>query len=171
MSENRKQSAMGTRRRFNFVDLLIILALILIIAIVVNMFLPQSVFGSLNTNTECDMQYTVEFIGVDEAFVDKIKEGDTVVDSVTKYTLGSVVAVNSDNNYTELIYDKENDAGKLVANPDRYNLLITVSVTAEYNEDKGYSVGDRRIAVGEYLSLRFPDFAAEGYCTSLSEIE
>jgi hypothetical protein len=46
--------------------------------------------------------------------------------------------------------------------------LVTITVLAEYTEGEGYSVGDRRIAVGEKMSLRFPNFAAEGYCIALS---
>ena len=54
---------------------------------------------------------------------------------------------------------------------DKYNVTVTVTVLAQYEEGEGYSVGDRRIAVGEKLSLRFPNYAAEGYCIGLSEAE
>ena len=33
-----------TKRRFNFIDLLILIAIALLVAIVVNLFFPQSVF-------------------------------------------------------------------------------------------------------------------------------
>ncbi|MBR2387841.1 MAG: DUF4330 family protein [Clostridia bacterium] len=154
------------KRRFNFIDVLIILAIVLLGAIVLNLFFPNGLFKS--SSVEKKIQYTVEFVGVDEAFVDKIKENDSVIDSVAKYNLGSVMTVDSSMPYTELKYDNEAGVGHLAAFEDKYNVLVTVSVVAEYNEGEGYSVGDRRIAVGEKLSLRFPNYASEGYCVSLS---
>ena len=156
----------GGKRRFNFIDVLIILAFILIGAIVLNLFFPQGLFKSSSVKKE--IQYTVEFLGVDELFVDKIKENDTVIDSVAKYNMGNVMTVDSSMPYTELKYDSAEGVGHLATFENKYNVLVTVSVAAEYNEGEGYSVGDRRIAVGEKLSLRFPDYASEGYCVSLS---
>jgi hypothetical protein len=157
--------------RFNFVDLLIILALLLFIAIVVNIFLPSSFFSSFKKNTEREIQYTVEFSYVDQDFVDKIKENNQVIDSVSKYSLGNVITVDYNQNYSELYYDTVQKAGGLLTYEDKYNVIVTVTVMAQYDEGEGYSVGDRRIAVGEKLSLRFPDYVAEGYCIGLSEAE
>ena len=50
-------------------------------------------------------------------------------------------------------------------------VCVTISVMADYDEGEGYSVGGRRIAVGEKLALRFTDFAGEGYCINLSTAE
>ena len=79
------------RGRFNFIDVLIILAVLLLGAIVVNLFLPGSLFKA--SSVEKELQYTVEFVGVDEVFIDKIKENDTVIDSVSKYNVGTVMAI------------------------------------------------------------------------------
>ena len=109
MTERRKDSAAWSKqkgRRFNFVDLLIILAIILFLAIVVNIFLPTSFMSSFGENTEREIQYTVELSYVDEDFVDKIKENDAVIDSVSKYSLGEVIMVDYNNHYTELEYDE-----------------------------------------------------------------
>ena len=52
----------------------------------------------------------------------------------------------------------------MVEYPDRYNLKVTVTAKAELIEGVGYNVNDRRIAIGEAMSLRFRDFVCEGYC-------
>ncbi len=157
-------------KRFNFIDFLIILAVVLLAAIVINMFFPVSWFNIFDKNSSSrEIQYTVEFMAVDEALIEKIKENDNVVDSVSKYTLGTVVTVNCSSHYTELEYNEEEKSGWLSPFPDKYNVLVTVTANADYEEGKGYSVGDRRIAVGEKLALRFPDYVGEGYCVSLSE--
>lgn len=158
------------RIRFNFIDVLIILAILLLGAIVVNLFFPNFVLD-YSKNAEKEIQYTVEFLCVDESLTDKIKENDTVVDSVSKYSVGTVMTVDRNTPYTELEYDEINGTGKLAAYENKYNVLVTISVKAEYNEGDGYSVGGKRIAVGEKFSLRFPDYAAEGYCINLSVAE
>lgn len=169
MSKINKTPAESTRvkkqrRKFNFVDLLIILALLLLAAIVINIFTPGSVFGNYFGKEEVTIQYTVEFTNVDQTFVDKIKEADNVVDSVSKFTIGRVTAVDASTNYSELQYSEASASAVIVTYPDRYNLLVTITVDATYEEGSGYSVRDKRIAVGEKMSLRFPDYADEGYC-------
>ena len=54
--------------------------------------------------------------------------------------------------------------GVLAEYPDKYNVIITISAEASYAAEKGYSVNGTRIAVGEKMSLRFPDYVGEGYC-------
>ena len=166
-----KSGARTKGRRFNFIDLLIILAVILLAAIIVNIFMPMSIFRGFMSSDERDIQYTVEFIGVDESFVEKIKENDSVIDSVSKYGLGNVMTVDYNTQYSVLEYNEAEQSGWLSPYPDKYNVLVTVSVSAEYHEGEGYSIGDRRIAVGELLYLRFPDFTGEGYCIGISEAE
>ena len=153
---------------FNFIDVLIILAILLIAAIVVNMFVPLSFFNRFNKTVERQIQYTVEITAVDEAFIDKVAENQTVIDSVSKYTLGKVMTVDCNTNYSELKYNESEASGWLSPYDDKYNMLVTITVLAEYTRGEGYSVGDKRIAVGEKMSLRFPNFAAEGYCIALS---
>lgn len=154
------------RRRFNFIDLLILIAIGLLVAIVVNLFFPQSVFKTNNTKKE--IQYTVEFSGVDGALIDKIKENDVVIDSVSKASVGSVILVDRNTLYSELKYDESEKQGKYAVYEDKYNVLVTISVMADYVAGEGYSAGGRRIAVGEKLSLRLSDYAGEGYCINLS---
>lgn len=173
MGVKRKNNSDGTvvkKRavRFNFIDVLIILAVLLIAAIVVNMFVPLSIFGRFNKTVERQIQYTVEITALDETFIDKVAENQMVIDSVSKYELGRVMTVDCNTHYSELKYNESEASGWLSPYADKYNMLVTITVLAEYTEGKGYCVGDKRIAVGEKMSLRFPNFAAEGYCIALS---
>jgi hypothetical protein len=116
------------------------------------------------------LSYTVEIQGVDGEYLNMIKENDVVVDSVSKSTLGTVTAVDYNTKQTVLEYVKQNDGtyvGQLSEYPDQYTVLVTITVSADYVEGTGYAVNGRRIAIGEGMALRFPDFAAEGYCISL----
>ena len=100
-----------------------------------------------------------------------IGEGDAVGDAVTKHGLGTVESVDYSIKQTELGYVKnENDTYEGVLNEysDRYNVLVTITAEAEYVPGDGYHVDGTRIAVGEAMSLRFPDFLCEGHCISLA---
>ena len=167
-TSDEKKTSRG-KGRFNFIDVLIILAILLLAAIVVNLFLPGSLLKP--SSVEKELQYTVEFIGVDEAFIDKINENDVVYDSIAKYNVGTVIAVDKSTPYSVLQYDHDSASAKLATYDGKYNVLVTINVKAEYHENEGYSIGDRRIAVGEKLALRFPDYASEGYCVNLSVAE
>ena len=138
----------------------------MVIAILFQVFSPISLIKKLSSDQTKEIQYTVEFSGVDAEFVNRIKEDDLVIHSVSKNHMGTVVAVSTEP-YYELHFVDSEQKGRPVEHPEKLNLVVTVSVTAQYAEGSGYSVNSTRIAVGEKLALRFPDYAAEGYCIYL----
>ena len=144
--------------------MLILIALVVVLALIY-LFAPFSWIRNIATKDTQKIQYTVELLNVEEAFIDKIRSSDAVVDSVSKNNLGTVMLVDYNTKYSELKY--VNQQGVLVEYPNRYNVVVTVNVTADYVEGEGYSVNGTRIAVGEKLFLRFPDFVGEGYCIGL----
>lgn len=166
-SERKKNSG-----HFNFIDFILIILVLAILAIAIDIFAPFSKIRAKLTNDSKTIEYTVEVLGVDEVFIDKIKENDTVMDSVSKNHLGTVTAVDYNTKYTELQYVQQGDqkVGILAEYPHRYNVIVTISVSAEYSSGSGYFVGNVRIAVGELFSLRFPDYSCEGYCIGLTAV-
>ena len=163
--------------RFNLIDFILVVLVLLVIAILIQVFSPISLIKNLASNQTKEIQYTIEFLGVDQEFIDRIQESDVVINSVSKNNMGTVVAVDYNTKYSELQYvevETAEDAavgvqnqGILSEHPNKYNLLVTISATANYQKESGYSVNAIRIAVGEKLSLRFPDYIAEGYCIGL----
>ena len=160
-----------TRRGFNFIDVLLIQFVLLVIVTAINIVSPMSVFDRFKADEECTIEYTVEIIGVDGEFIDKIKENDVAVDAVSKHTLGMVEIVDYNTQYSELKYDEEANAGVLAVYPEKYNVHVTIKAVGSYTAGEGFKINNKRIAVGEKLSIRFPDFMCEGYCISLSADE
>lgn len=154
--------------RFNILDVLLILLVIGFVFVAINIISPMAFIKKLQSDSSHTIEYTVEFIGVDEDFLDTIKENDNVMDSVSKNSLGTVIAVDYNTHYSELKYDEENHVGKLVDYPDKYNVTVTISADGSYIAGEGYNVNAHRIAVGEKMSLRFPNFVGEGYCISFT---
>ena len=157
-------------KRFNLLDVLIIIAALLAIATVFYVFTPFSRLETAVKKQTKNIHYTIEILGVDEAFLQNIKENQMVIDSVTKNQLGTVTAVDYHTKYTELQYVVKDGkaSGVLAEYPDRYNVLVTINATADYLAEEGYSVNHRRIAVGERMTLRFPDYTCEAYCIGLN---
>ena len=169
MNDNNSSATKKTKRKgkFNFIDFLLVLIVLAIIATLVYVFLPTSLIKRVTSDKTLEMQYTVEILGVDEQFISNIVENDTVIDSVTKSNIGTVAAVDYSMQYTELAYDEENSTGVLTPISGKYNIVVTISATAEYEEGIGYTVNGTRIAVGEKISARFPNYVCECYCISV----
>ena len=180
-STNTNQSTSQKKRkngRFNFVDLALILILVLIVGALMYSFSPISIIKKWTEKDTKNIQYEVEITNVDEDFIDLIRADIPVGDAVTKGSLGTVTMVQS-TKYTEYktvektIEDGENTIVEYelvpVEYPNKYNLLVTITVSADYYEGTGYTVNSTRIAVGERLALKFPDFKCEGYCVGITQ--
>ena len=168
VSSQAQNGAVKKKRSFNFIDVILILIAVVVVLTAINIISPMSFLNDLRSDSQHTIQYTVEITGVDEAYIEKIKENDVVVDANSKYSLGSVTAVDYNTQYSELEYDEDSGAGVMAVYPEKYNVLITITAQGSYSEGSGYSVNDHRIAIGEKMTLRFPNYVGEGYCISLS---
>ena len=148
------------KRKFNIVDFLVLVLIVAIIGVAIYAVVYWSNIKSLWATSTTDLQYAVELRGVDQKFVDKIKNGDAVTDTVSKNQLGIVDRVDKIEKYTTF------SEGTLVEHPDKFNITVYISATAEYEQGVGYTVNGRRIAVGEIIEMRFPNFSSVAYCVA-----
>ena len=161
-------SGKKARIGFNFIDFLLIIFVLALVVVAINVVSPMSVFSRFFKADSHTIRYTVEFTCVDEDYVDKILENEAVIDSVSKHTLGTVSAVDNNTQYTTLEYNEADGSAVLAAHEGKYNVIVTITASGSYSEGEGYSVNGCRIAVGEKMSLRFPNYLGEGYCIALS---
>ena len=177
-----RQQNKSKKGRFNFVDLTLVVVLLLIIGILVYSFSPVSLIKKWTGSEKVDIQYEIEITNVDSNVIDLIKADAVVTDSVTKSEIGTVTMVNR-TDYVEYqpyeVINHETDADENIKHkvdytlekvgyPNKYNLNVTVTVSADYSEGTGYTVGSTRIAVGEKLNIKFPDYICEGYCVGIT---
>lgn len=153
--------------KFNLIDFLLIVIILAVIASLVYVFLPYSFVKNITADETLEIQYTLELTGIDEEYLESIKENDIVLDSVSKSNIGTVAAVDYSIQYTELVYNETEKVGLLSPVAGKYNVVVTVSATARYEEGEGYSVNGTRIAVGEKINARFPNYICECYCISV----
>lgn len=155
------------KAKFNIIDFLIILVVLLLIATIVYVFLPSSWIEKISSDKTVDIQYTIEIKGIDEDFLNNIRENDTVLNSITKSNIGTVTAVDYSTQHTQLEYNEAEQIGILSVFPDKYDIIVTITAKAQFTEKEGYTVNGTRIAVGEKISARFPNYLCEGYCISV----
>ncbi len=180
MNNNTNNSSTKTkkaRRKFNIIDFLILLIIFAVISASIYAIVSWSNIKSLWSTSTVELQYTVELRGVDKAFINNIKAGDAVTDAVSKNQLGTVDRVDSVK-YTVFDYVKKeipsedgktstvNYEGVLSEYPDKYTVTVYISSTAEYEKGIGYTINGRRVAVGEIIEMRFPEFSSTAYCVA-----
>lgn len=172
-TENKNEKV---KHKFNIIDFLIILLVAAVIGTTIYAVISWSDIKAIWSTSSKDIQYVVELRGVDAEFINKIKKNDIVIDSVSKNQLGTVQSADSIEPYSILDYEeKTSDDGKktytgiLAEDKTKYNITVYISATAEYEKGVGYTVNGNRIAVGEILDLRFPQFASTAHCIHISE--
>ncbi len=126
-------------KKINIYD---IAAIILILVLCVAAYVK---FGIIeHTKTEAQMstiEYTIMFPGLRKYSVDTFKSGDTVYDSQTKISIGTIKAISYENARAEI--QALNGEVLEVKNPERYDVTLTIE-TPGLENDKGY-FADRSI--------------------------
>ena len=152
------------KRKFNFVDALILLVILAVLAVLFYVFV-WSEKNTLGASQKVHITYVVEINGIETDFKDTIKTGMEVVESSKKMAVGTVTAVDTQQ-YTYLGTDILNDS--IVLNP--VDDLITQYVTIEADATLSgitYSIDGYPIFVGTLVYMQFPDMVCSGYCISL----
>ena len=163
--------ATGTakKRKFNAVDAVIIVVILAVIGAAAALLLMKGTSEPQSKKTK--IEYIVEFRQIREEFGDNFHVGAVISDSVAKYQLGSVTAVNVEN----ATYSGNNQhTGELVVvyYPERINVQLTVRSDATIGEnDMFYIGGGYRLSVGSAVYVRMPDYVGTGYCIEIKETE
>lgn len=169
MDNKRNSQNSGTKKgRFNIVDLLLILLILVIVGALLLMFDPFSLL-SKNNSENVTLRYTVEIKNIGNELKNNIKSGDKVLNSSTGYDMGTVVAVETQDSFEwEYIEGDEYMSKKYMT--DKSDVIVTIDVKTTYEQGIGYMVDGKQIAVGVLTALRFPNFVGSGYCISIERV-
>ena len=158
--------------RFNILDVVILVVLLLLIVGSLAVILPKSMQLLSKSNT-VNITYTVVFTKVDEKFASNIADGQNVTDKASGKILGTVVGTPSIESYWEFVL-KEDGNGSYFLDREQYtdigkiNVAVTFTAEAEYSEGKGYTVNGIRIAADREYGMMFPEFEGIGVCSMVS---
>ena len=173
MSENisnKKNAEPKNKRKFNVIDFFICVIIVALVGVLIYSFSPWSQIKQIWTSDEVTIDYTVELREVDVSFQDLIKKNNSVIDSVSKGSLGKVTEVKSESSWILDYVEKEDGTreGVRVENPNKVDITVRITAKANYEKGVGYTVNGTRIAVGEEIALRFPKYTCVGYCVNLA---
>ena len=167
----------ANRKKFNFIDFLVVLIILAAVAALIYLFSPWSKIEKLWNNDEVELTYFIEIKDVPPEYIDHIKSGDTVLDSVTKNSLGKISDVSYKASY---VYEyTTDDNGKVICSqvnsPTQKDgnvpetIVIKITAAADHKKGTGYTVNGSRVAVGELFDLRLPTYTCSGYCIQMYE--
>ncbi len=158
------------RIKTNIIDILIIAVLVAAIVLAALVYSPWELIDRIGGSGE-DVTYTVEICGVDRAIATAVaadvKEGQAVTEGASKKLLGVVAGPIEISNHEQVRYDKESGSTEMVSDPALADMIIVISVNAERDESRGYSIDGLRLAVGAEYELTLPNYSAKGCCISI----
>ena len=157
--------------RFNVIDVLILLVLIVAIGVLAYIFV-------ISDNTEAEgekhtVEYVVEISNINaEVFSGTLSEGDVVTTDDGKKTVLGVVS-KPPQEYQNYKASYSNSEGKEVYSPAENLIDIMVTFTADTVKNEwGYCIGDSvYLPVNTSLNLVIGDFRCTVYCVEVKVID
>ncbi len=154
------------KRRFNFVDVLLIIIILSISASLIYVFVSPYTNQLINNASTTTIEYRVLVEGVDDQIKYVINEGDKITETNSLLSIGNIVSVE----YSDTEYVGVDGEGNSVLGiyPGKKDILLTVR--AEASNSKGtYSIGSYTVAAGKMIDFRVPGFISSGNCISIKE--
>ena len=148
---SRLEKPISNKGKFNFIDLLIVLFMVLILLAVVLYFNPQEWFDSFREKEPTgELTYTVVIKGLDFNEAKSIREGNSIRNSNNDSDIGSVVETPKVTGYYEWVQVDEKAEPQLV---HKANVSVNVRVKCIYVEGVGYFVNGKQILVGMPMEI------------------
>ena len=160
-----KQEAAKKGKKFNYVDVILLIIIIVIIGVIVYTSVAPITKQMFSESRE--VEYVLQIRGLRREFNNKIAEGDRVVETETLKEIGTVTrAVYSASKFVGTASD-----GRTVTSdyPGMFDVTDTVRAKAETPTGR-YEINSVPITAGKTIPFRVPDFIGEAVCVSISEV-
>lgn len=155
MTNQKNTNKKPSKFNFNVIDMLIVLIIVAAVFFVVYCIILGNDLTDIGAKST-ELEYSVIIPRADIKFKDAVSAGDKVTDPETGKKLGTVKSVEYSFS-TEHVTDAEGNE-KLYTNPNKIDLLITISCTAKIKGDSCY-VGGILLAVGNYIDVHFTNYS------------
>ncbi len=150
------------KKKFTFIDVLIVIVLIAAIAICAVMFLPR-----LGASESAEAEFTVLVSSQDPEVAEAMSVGDTVTLSYTDKDSGTVTDVRTEL-AESMTFDSINGEYRLEDVEGKVDIYVTVKADVSVS-DTYIKAGDTIIRVGSKIPLRGKGYVASGYVIELEE--
>lgn len=157
---NKKNS--GSKTKFNFFDVLIILFVVCAALFCYKYFLNTSE-KSGNTN---EISYVVELKRKGDSYQDQIKVGDEISDAIKGGYYGKVTDVKWEK-CTEINPNAETGEYVEAEVENRYNYYITITGIPTTYTDSKIMFASQDVRVGNEIYIRSKNYSGEGYVVDM----
>jgi len=161
---------MNKRRiRFNFIDLLLLLAIGAALFLLLYVFVLSGRHKASDAENTVPIEYVVEIQNIDPRFAEAVKRDQPVQDAIRRRTIGTVVGAEA-KPYEKVVFDYESGEEVMAVTDGRITLAVTIKADV-VETDSAFSADTVEIRVGEQYSLIFPEMYGVGFCTFLTKTE
>ncbi len=161
------------KRRFNVIDLLICVIILVVIAFAAYIFVFSASSSDEVSGNAVNIQFTLEVKDERDELISHAEDniGEILVEGTSKYNLGEVVDFYYEGSKYST-YDAETGKSLAADYPEHSNLSFVVNAVAEKNPASGrYSINGFDISVGSLVYIRLPKYAGTSYCTQITELK
>lgn len=148
----------NTKKRINFLDLVIILILAAAVVFGVGSF--TGAWNKQQKATSGRVAFSVELKQQDETLLDYIEEGSVLQDGVSKQVIGTIVAIH-EMPAERLVENHDAKTIVLAKVPDKMDIVIEAESVADVTES-GIKIGSFDIKVGKTIHCIVGDAVADG---------
>ena len=154
---------MANKKRFTFIDAIIILAVIVVIAV------GWMYFSNNASESGEDISYDIAIIKTFEDVAHEIQPGDKIYDSIKNFEIGVVDEV-SVSEATESVYDYTSGEYKTVTVPERVDIIISVTGKGSIVNGKTF-VNGYELFTGKQMFIKGPNFASEAIAYEIGGVK
>lgn len=153
------------RWKLNIFDIILIAAVI--IAAVVFIFIWRNSGKSSNTVATHTVHYTIELSGMLEGTSEKIKKGDTIMDSTKKFIMGTVTNLMAEPaTKPEPNYETGNTVQAVI--PGKETVFIELISDCSATESEITTASGYGIRIGTEVTAAGPGYAGKGYLVAIN---
>lgn len=157
------------KKRFNFIDTLIIIFLVVASILAIVYFSTQMGYTKKVSKNQL-VQYTVELKSVQKDVGELLKKGDEVKNSISGEVIGKIVNIDIRDNVETR---EDTISGKFVETSfsDRDDVYVTVESVPVIDEKNCITVDSLPIKIGKTMHIRTKDYASSGFIVDLKLID
>lgn len=168
--ENNTVRVERRRGKFNIIDALVIVVVLLLAALVLRLIDPLGFFEDASER-EAVLRYTVLFESVDDSLAAAVREGDSATGSPEGGYMGSVKSVEV-GKAVRWAVSESTGMMEAIEVDGKSDIRVEIEIECIWRDGVGYitAADGTQLACGEDMSLAFPELSANGVCVALYEI-
>ena len=154
---------MGKKFKINVFDIVVVVVVLLVL--VVGYAFMNRGSGNVAAATKT-MRYKIEITEKPVGFSELVEVGDTITDNIKNYTMGKVVAVETEP-YTDIVEDYEHGRYAEGSTDGLENVIITIEAQVSESESSLIVGGNYVVKAGKEIAVKGEGYAGTGHIISI----